>query len=169
MDAAATRIRPAWMRTAMLASRRDGIMRRLGAVAVSLMLVGVVAAGPLSTSAQGAGIPYVGEVLNLYFPPDEMAANAPFTVAHGNCHSATEGLASVLRPSTRFELYVDGAAVTMGTQIDLDYRDGCPYAKLNYHDFRVGLSAGAHTFDGVWFDPLLGGEYQRISVEVMFS
>ena len=97
-------------------------MRRLAAVAIALLFVGIVAAGPLSASAQGAGIPFMGDRLGLYDPPAtiEMAADTPFYVVHGNCYPAESPLASLLRPATRLELWIDGAAVTMGTQIYFD-------------------------------------------------
>ena len=46
-----------------------------------------------------------------------MAADRPCYVGHGNCYPAESPLASLLRPATRLELWIDGAAVTMGTQI----------------------------------------------------
>lgn len=145
-------------------------MRRLSAVAISLLFVGVLAAGPLSASAHGAGIPFVGDRLGLYDPPAtiEMAADTPFYVAHGNCYPPEGPLASLLRPATRFELYIDGTAVTMGTQIYFDGPPACPLTKLNYHNFHFGLPAGTYAFEAVWFDESLG-EYMRTATVITFS
>jgi hypothetical protein len=52
--------------------------------------------------------------------------------------------------STRFELDVDGAPVSMLTELDSDA--GLPVRKTNVAEFPDGLSAGWHDFTGRWYD-----------------
>jgi hypothetical protein len=52
--------------------------------------------------------------------------------------------------STRFELDVDGKAISMLT--DVQTEAGVPVRKSNIAEFPNGLAAGWHDFSGRWYD-----------------
>jgi hypothetical protein len=76
-------------------------------------------------------------------------ANTPFWVGYG--FAAEPGSEPELEEgSTRFELDVDGEAVTMVT--DLQSAAGLPVRKTNVAEFPEGLPRGWHDFMGRWYD-----------------
>ena len=76
-------------------------------------------------------------------------ADMPFWVGYGFA-AETGSDTSIDSPSTRFELEVDGAPVSMRT--DLQTEAGIPVRKTNIAEFPGGLSAGWHDFTGRWYD-----------------
>ena len=76
-------------------------------------------------------------------------ADTPFWVGYG--FAAERGSEAGLgEASTRFELDVDGVAVSM--RVDVLSDDGLPVRKTNVAEFPDGLPAGWHDFTGRWYD-----------------
>ena len=81
--------------------------------------------------------------------PTMYPADTAFWVGYGFAadHADDVGLDD---PSTRFELDVDGAPVSMLT--DLQSETGLPMRKTDIAEFPDGLAAGWHDFAGRWYD-----------------
>jgi hypothetical protein len=81
--------------------------------------------------------------------PTMYPADTAFWVGYGfaDDHADDVGLDD---PSTRFELDVDGAPVSMLT--DLQSETGLPVRKTDIAEFPDGLAAGWHDFAGRWYD-----------------
>jgi hypothetical protein len=97
--------------------------------------------------------PPSGTRLNI-FPgsaaPSVFAADAPFWVGYGFVPEPGEGGQVTVDPDTGFELHVDGEAVTVRTEDELDR--GRVVRKLAVAEFPDGLPAGWHVFAGRWYD-----------------
>ena len=125
------------------------------ALVLSSMLL-LVAVAPVTANGQ----PRTGDQINLFDPPVSAPANEPFWVGHGWCSTTDDQdpLKSILNPSSRVELAVDGQPVATGTDLsfNVSFPDGvtCIVHKINYRNFRNGLPAGSHTLTGCWY--LLG-------------
>ncbi len=147
---------------------RTGRAGRVCAVLI-LVIVGVVGVVP---ALSGATIPpprTTGEKLNLAtlcgseefeitFPAD-----TPFYIAHGfrwlPGAEYAETRAGVMRPTTHFELFVDGVRAPSVPFIYYDGSTGLG-TKANLTNYPNGFpSGGPHSFDGLWYDDgsLVGG------------
>ena len=81
--------------------------------------------------------------------PTMYPADTPFWVGYG--FAADSGSATDLdEVETRFELDVDGAPVSMLT--DVLSEAGVPVRKTDIAEFPSGLPAGWHDFTGRWYD-----------------
>jgi hypothetical protein len=76
-------------------------------------------------------------------------ANTPFWVGYGFA-AMPAGDPELESEDTRFELDVDGAPISMLT--DLHAESGLPVRKTNIAEFEDGLPAGWHDFSGRWYD-----------------
>ncbi|HEX2428928.1 MAG TPA: hypothetical protein VHI53_13430 [Gaiellaceae bacterium] len=76
-------------------------------------------------------------------------ADTPFWVGYGFA-ADSEGDTGLDEATTRFELDVDGQAVSMRTDLHTDA--GLPVRKTNIAEFPEGLPAGWHDFSGRWYD-----------------
>jgi hypothetical protein len=81
--------------------------------------------------------------------PAMYAAGTPFWVGYGFAADLDNGTA-LDETTTRFELDVDGAPVSMLT--DLHSESGVPVRKTDIAEFPAGLPAGWHDFSGRWYD-----------------
>ena len=96
-----------------------------------------------------------GSRLNI-FPgsatPAVFAAGAPFWIGYGFVPEAsdTEASQATIAPDTRFELFVDGRAVLLYT--DLRVERGRTVQKFTLAAFPNGLAAGWHVLAGRWYD-----------------
>jgi hypothetical protein len=83
-----------------------------------------------------------------------LPAGAPFWIGYGfvpEPDDEDEAEAEwALDRETRFELEVDGEAVSLVT--DLRIEDGRTVSKLSVADFRSGLPLGWHRFSGRWYE-----------------
>jgi hypothetical protein len=77
------------------------------------------------------------------------AADTPFWIGYGFA-ADPENDVSLDEEATRFELDVDGAPVSMLT--DLQTESGLPVRKTDTAEFPSGLPAGWHDFTGRWYD-----------------
>lgn len=109
----------------------------------------------LSPDATGIG-PRTGTRVNI-FPgsatPTVLPAGAPFWIGYGFVPEPDEEEAEpewALDQETRFELEVDGAPVSLVT--DLRIEDGRTVSKLSVADFRAGLPLGWHRFSARWYE-----------------
>jgi hypothetical protein len=107
-----------------------------------------VVVAPAGTS----NAPRSGCRLNI-FPgsatPSVFAAGTPFWIGYGFVPEAGDGGPSV-HPDTGFELLVDGQAVPLHTDVEIE--DGHRVRKFTIADFRHGLPAGWHLLAGRWYD-----------------
>ena len=81
--------------------------------------------------------------------PTMYAADTPFWVGYGFAADPESGTGLDER-TTRFELDVDGAPVSMLT--DVRAESGLPVRKTDIAEFPAGLPAGWHDFSGRWYD-----------------
>ena len=87
---------------------------------------------------------FPGGATSTMYPSD-----TPFWIGYG--FAADTGNSMELdENATRFELDVDGAPVSMLT--DLQTESGLPVRKTDIADFPSGLHAGWHDFTGRWYD-----------------
>ena len=139
-----------------LATRHQMSPHRL----VAVLLAGVLAGG--LAGAVLAAPPRTGSQINLLTgPPATFAADTPFWIGHGWCltqEELDEGLVDsttdIVRRASRFELFVDDVAVPLATDLQMNV-EPCLVHKINFHNFRFGLSAGLHIFRGEFY---LAGE-----------
>lgn len=81
--------------------------------------------------------------------PTMYPANTAFWVGYGFAADSVGGV-DPDDDGTRFELDVDGEAVSMLTDVHTDA--GTPVRKTNIAEFPAGLPAGWHDFNGRWYD-----------------
>jgi hypothetical protein len=81
--------------------------------------------------------------------PSVFAAGAPFWIGYGFVADAGDRDATI-HPDTGFELLVDGQAVPLHT--DLEIEDGRTVRKFTIANFPNGLPAGWHLLAGRWYD-----------------
>jgi hypothetical protein len=81
--------------------------------------------------------------------PSMHPANTPFWVGYGFA-ADLENDTRLDGETTRFELDVDGAPVSMLT--DVQSESGVAVRKTDIAEFPAGLPAGWHDFAGRWFD-----------------
>ena len=81
--------------------------------------------------------------------PTMYPADTPFWVGYGFT-ADSDGDSGLDEATTRFELDVDGLAVSMLTDLHTDA--GLPVRKTNIAEFPEGLPAGWHDFSGRWYD-----------------
>jgi hypothetical protein len=99
--------------------------------------------------------PRSGEQLNI-FPgsatPAVFAAGAPFWIGYGFVAEPGDALegGKALVDAIGFELLVDGEAVPLHTDLDLEV--GRTVRKFTVADFLNGLPAFWHLFAGRWYD-----------------
>jgi hypothetical protein len=93
--------------------------------------------------------PTTGTRIALGNPPATFAAGAPFYVEHGFACALSDAdcISEQISANGDFDLYVDG--VQQPSTVDVDVRDGA-ISKLHLTNVPAGLSAGMHTFVGVW-------------------
>jgi hypothetical protein len=128
-----------------------------------LVLVAGLALTIAAPTASALRMPTTGDRISLFAPPGSFPANTPFHVNHGwGCDTPPTGC---LEAGTRFELLVDGRDVPAAHDLEYD-----PHASLateaDVSNFRSGLPAGVHTFEGRWY---LDGVLQLdMTVEITF-
>ena len=81
--------------------------------------------------------------------PTMYPADTPFWVGYGFAADLDNGT-GLDEETTRFELDVDGAPVSMLT--DVHSESGVPVRKTNIAEFPNGLPAGWHDFSGRWYE-----------------
>lgn len=82
--------------------------------------------------------------------PAVFAAGDPFWIGYGFVADASDdGTGAAIDDGTRFELLVDGEAVELS--IELEIEDGRAVRKFAVADFPVGLPAGWHRLVGRWY------------------
>jgi hypothetical protein len=94
-----------------------------------------------------------GARLNI-FPgsatPTVFAAGAPFWIGYGFVPEYGEGDQAAIHPETCFELFVDGHAVPLDTELETDH--GRTLCKFTVAHFPHGLPPGWHVFAARWYD-----------------
>jgi hypothetical protein len=102
------------------------------------------------------GHAWPGQRLNL-FPgsatPAVFAASQPFWIGYGfiaEPGTAASTEVQAFDERTRFELEVDGEAVSMLT--DVHEEDGVAIRRVDVAEFPAGLPAGWHDFSGRWYE-----------------
>ncbi|MGH3066450.1 MAG: hypothetical protein ACRDOF_09140 [Gaiellaceae bacterium] len=125
-------------------------------VALAALLAFSVLVGAQVASANN--IPREGTRINL-FPgfvgPTTYSADTPFFVGHGwgcNEHAAEAALADdgCLKPTSTFELFVDGKQVPSITDLEIA-PGGLVVGKTQVSNFRQGLPAGTYVLEGQWW------------------
>jgi hypothetical protein len=109
----------------------------------ALVVVTVSPTNGMSTKEGRIGIFPGGATPTMY------AANTPFWVGYGFAADPENGT-GLDEKTTRFELDVDGAPVSMLT--DVHSESGRPVRKTNIAEFPAGLPVGWHDFSGRWYD-----------------
>lgn len=124
-------------------------MRRRFLFLVICVAALLVAASPVAAT----GTPTTGTRISLFAAPATFPADTPFYVEHGSvCElSAGDQASDCMNASTHFDLYLDGVLQPSTVVIE---NSPTLWAKLNLTNYGAGLSAGRHTFVGVW---VLGG------------
>lgn len=112
-----------------------------------------------------------GPQLDLLDPPATFAANSPFFINHGLCGENAEERSGLLRPTSGFELSLDGQPVRTRLYLEASqHRIENPafsLCKQYLAGFDEGLSAGTHRFVGCWF--YLGEDLGCEAIEVKFG
>jgi hypothetical protein len=93
-------------------------------------------------------MPTVGPRISLFAPPATFPANTPFHVNHG--WGCDHPLTDCLNSGTRFELLVDGVDVPAAHDLEVDPQAQTA-SESDVSNFRFGLPAGTHTFEGLWY------------------
>ena len=127
---------------------RPRIRLTLAAAAV-ITLVGAI------TGQAAQARPLTGTQIDLLDPPATFAAGTPFFVNHGLCGETAEERAGLLRPTSRFELAVDGQSVRTSLYLEASAKriDNADFSlcKQFIANFREGLPAGNHQIVGCWY------------------
>ncbi len=149
-------------------NRSAFVLVALAAVVALSALVGV-------SGASANNVPREGTKINL-FPgfvgPTTYSADTPFFVSHGwGCGSvpATEAALAddgCLKPTSTFKLFVDGEQVPSVTDLEIG-PGGLVVGKSQVSNFRQGLPAGVHVFEGQWW--LVGAVVLDSVASVTFS
>lgn len=114
-----------------------------------LVFLAVAAVAAIAaTSASALRIPTVGPRISLFFPPATFPADTPFHVNHG--WGCSDPITDCLNSGTRFELLVDGVDVPAAHDLEVDPRTSTA-GESDVSNFRQGLPAGTHTFEGIWY------------------
>jgi hypothetical protein len=115
-------------------------------IALLTLLVAAIAA----PTASALRMPTVGPRINLFAPPATFPADTPFHINHGWVCEPPGSIQDCLDSGTRFELLVDGVDVPAAHDLEYD-----PHAttstEADVSNFRFGLPAGTHTFEGRWY------------------
>jgi hypothetical protein len=109
----------------------------------ALVVVTVPPANGMSDTQGRIGI-FPGGATPTMYP-----AGTPFWVGYGFAADPENG-AGLDDETTRFELDVDGAPVSMLT--DVQTESGVAVRKTDVAEFPTGLPAGWHDFAGRWYD-----------------
>jgi hypothetical protein len=124
-------------------------------VAVALIATALFALVGTVVGAPAQARPVTGPQLDLLNPPLLFPEESPFFVNHGLCAETAEERIGLLKPSSRFELTVDGSPVHLKTTLELtpEQIDNPAYTacKLFSVTFRHGLAEGVHEFVGCWY------------------
>lgn len=136
-------------------------MRRGFLFLVICMAAVLVAASPVAANST----PTTGTRINLFDPPTTFPANTPFYIEHGSACEAAAGdtAADCMNAATHFDLYLDGTL--QPSKVDIENSpEG--WIKLNLTNYPDGLTAGRHTFVGVWIEN--GSPYNVLSARINF-
>ena len=132
-----------------------------------LYLVICVAALLLAASPVAAtGMPTTGTRISLFAAPKTFPADTPLYVEHGSACDPSQGdqASDCMRADTHFDLYLDGVLQPSTVVIE---NSPTGWTKLNLTNYGAGLSAGRHTFVGVWVQG--GGAYNTLSASISFK
>jgi len=110
---------------------------------MAALVVTVSPANGMSAKEGRIGI-FPGGATTTMYPAD-----TAFWIGYGFASDPAGG-ADLEGDGTRFELNVDGAPVSMLTE--LHGEAGLPVRKTNVAEFPNGLPVGWHDFDGRWYD-----------------
>ena len=135
-------------------------MRRYLVLLICLAALSV-AASPVAANST----PTTGTRISLFDAPATFPANTPFYVEHGSvCDRAIGDTASdCMNAATHFDLYLDGNL--QPTKVDIE-NSPTGWVKLNLTNYAAGLTAGRHTFVGVWVQG--GSPYLTLSARINF-
>jgi len=135
---------------------RQRFLRFVICIAAALVMAAPVAAN---------SVPTTGTRINLFAAPATFPADAPFYIEQGSAcdPSAGDTAALCMNAETHFDLYLDGAL--QPSTVDIE-NSPTGWVKLNLTNYPAGLSAGRHTFVGVW---VAGGEvYLTLGARINF-
>jgi hypothetical protein len=124
-------------------------MRRRFLFLVICVAALLVAASPVAANST----PTTGTRISLFVPPATFPADTPFYIEHGSaCESpagdvAGDAAADCMKADTHFDLYLDGTL--QPSTVDVE-NSPTGWVKLNLTNYPAGLTAGRHTFVGVW-------------------
>jgi hypothetical protein len=110
---------------------------------MAALVVTVSPANGMSDKEGRIGI-FPGGATTTMYPAD-----TAFWIGYGFAADPVSS-ADLADEATRFELDVDGEAVSMLTDVHTD--SGLPVRKTNVAEFPAGLEAGWHDFTGRWYD-----------------
>lgn len=110
---------------------------------MAALVVTVSPANGMSDKEGRIGI-FPGGATTTMYPAD-----TAFWIGYGFAADPVSS-ADLADDATRFELEVDGAPVSMLTEVHTD--SGLPVRKTNVAEFPQGLAAGWHDFTGRWYD-----------------
>jgi hypothetical protein len=119
-------------------------MRRRFLFLVICIAAVLVAASP----AAATGTPTTGTRISLFAAPTTFPAGTPFYIEHGSfCEASVDQASDCMNAGTHFDLYLDGVLQPSKVVIE---NTPTSWLKLNLTNYPAGLSAGPHTFVGVW-------------------
>jgi len=104
-----------------------------------------VAASPVAANSS----PTTGTRISLFAAPATFTADTPFYIEHGSACEASVGdtASDCMIADTHFDLYLDGAL--QPSKVDVE-NSPTGWVKLHLTNYPAGLTAGRHTFVGVW-------------------
>ena len=118
---------------------------RLALLAMAVVLLAI----PVSAGA--AGIPAVGERINLFDPPATYEAGQPYHVSHGFGAAGVDNTDVSTIPDYQFDLSVDGVEVHGPKTLTITNEEWDQIVWT--FNFPEGLEPGDHEFHGVWSGP----------------
>jgi len=131
-----------------------------------LLVICTAALLVVATPVAANSTPTTGTRISLFAAPATFPADTPFYIEHGSAcdPSAGDSASDCMRADTHFDLYLDGAR--QPSTVDIE-NSPTGWIKLNLTNYPAGLSAGRHTFAGVWVQ---GGSVSlTVSARVNFT
>jgi hypothetical protein len=136
-------------------------MRRRFLFLVICVAALLVAASPVAAT----GTPTTGTRISLLAAPKTFPADTPFYIEHGTfCDPSVDQASDCMNAGTHFDLYLDGVLQHSTVVIE---NSPTGWLKLNLTNYPAGLSAGRHTFVGVWVQN--GDVYFTLSAGITFN
>jgi hypothetical protein len=129
------------------------------------LVICIAAALVMAAPVAANSVPTTGTRISLFAAPATFPSGTAFYVEQGSaCEPSVDSASLCMSADTHFDLYLDGALQT--STVDIENSPDA-WIKFNLTNYPAGLSAGRHTFVGVW---VAGGSvYMTMSARITFT